>query len=129
MNRTKILTQSITLNAVIAAGVIADIITQELPSEYKRVVGIAFFEAANAGAVDYDLRVSDKNEVHQDFTTKYDYLSIIQGTNIKNVDFDKYYKPYDMPSQGNKVTIAIKHITGLAAGTLTLKVAIKVSKD
>ncbi len=127
--QTKYLTQNITINGAKVAGNIEEIVALVLPSDYKRVTGVAFFEAANANDIDYELRVSDNREVHQDFTTKYDFLSIIKGTNIKNVDFEKYYKPYQMPSEGNKIMIGIKYITAIAGGqSVSLKVVIRVEK-
>lgn len=127
--QVKYLTQNIIINGAKAAGAIEEIVSLSLPSEYKRVTGVAFFESANANDIDYELRVSDNREVHQDFTTKYDFLSIIKGTSIKNVDFDKYYKPYTMPSDGNKIMLGIKYITAIAGGqSVSLKVVIRVEK-
>lgn len=130
MAKIKYITENVTINTVKNAGDMYEIVTNKLPSEWKRVTGIAFFEAANANDLDYELRVSDNAEMHQDFTTKYDFLSIIKGVNIKNVPFDQYYKPYSMPAAGNKVLISIKHITAVGVGqSISLKVVIRVEKD
>lgn len=130
MSKVKYITENVTINTVKNAGDMYEIVTNKLPSEFKRVTGIAFFESANANDLDYELRISDNNGVHQDYTTKYDFLSIIKGVNIKNVDFERYYKPYSMPCDGNRVLVSIKHITAVAGGqSISLKVVIRVEKD
>lgn len=127
MAKTKFITASVTINTAKNAGDIYEIVNEKMPSGYTKVTGIAFFEDANANDLDYELRVSDNTELIQDFTTKYDYLSIIKGVNIKNVPFDQYYKPYVMNAEGNRVLVTIKHITAVAGGqTLKLKIVIRI---
>lgn len=127
MAKTKFITENVTINTAKNAGDMYDIVTTKLPSGYNRVTGIAFFEDANANDLDYELRVSDQNELIQDYTTKYDFLSIIKGVNIKNVAFDQYYKPYVFNAVGNKVIVSIKHISAVAGGqSIKLKVVIRI---
>jgi hypothetical protein len=71
----------VTLNGALPLGHLDDVVNELIDD--KDVLGIAFFEAENANDIDYDLRVADSNNTLQDFTTKYDYLSIIKGVNIK----------------------------------------------
>lgn len=117
---------SVTISGAKPINHIEDLINEIITE--KNILGAAFYETANSNDIPYSLRVADKSNTLQDFTTKYDYLSLLNGSNFRSMNgFEQAYKPFQVPGNGNRFIVGIRLDSALLIGqSISLQIIIKV---
>lgn len=89
----------------------------------ENVKSLLFTEIANANGRNYDIRLSDKTGIREDYTHRLQLNSVINGSTFVNCAFADREKPFAMEG-GQNLKVDIQLLDALGAGeTITLRVS------